>query len=336
MATTPNKAGEKAARAALARALRQRVLLWADTDKALSQLIGDALANIVKQLASAPTDYQQWVLPRLAAGVQQVADALQLRLASRSNLGVGQAWQLGLDLVDHSLEAASQAEWAAGLVPELGVTAAPLGGLGTPSGAQLRALQTVNTHQIAGATADMVNQVNRQLGQVVLGARTPHQAMQEVAKVLPDRTKNQVRGIVTTNLATAYNSASFQALKAQAARDPKLKKQWRRSGKLHSRWNHDLADGQVQAVDDPFVLVAAHKGEGATVKLMHPADPAAPVGEVIHCGCVALPWKEGWKMVTPGAKAFSVAEMKARQEAQARRDGKRLPARSKGAKPAKR
>ncbi len=92
-----------------------------------------------------------------------------------------------------------------------------------------------------------------------------------------------------------------------------------------SRWNHDLADGQVQPVDEPFVLQAAN-GKG-TVQLMYPADPAAPVGEVIHCGCVALPWKATWKMRTPAARAFSAAELAAKKELQARRDGKRLPTR---------
>lgn len=31
-----------------------------------------------------------------------------------------------------------------------------------------------------------------------------------------------------------------------------MKKQWRRSGKVHSRATHDLADGQVVGVDEKF------------------------------------------------------------------------------------
>jgi hypothetical protein len=110
----------------------------------------------------------------------------------------------------------------------------------------------------------------------------------------------QVRGIVNSNLATAFNGAADTRLQEVAARDPGLKKQWRRSGKLHSRANHDAADGQVQDVGKPFVLQSGHK-PGQTVKLMFPGDPKAPVGETIHCGCVSLPWKATWRMRNPGA-----------------------------------
>ncbi len=323
---TPEAAAAKAAKAALARTLRERVSLWADLDAELGKLIDQALATIVAQLAAAPTDYQQWVLPRLAAGIQQIADAMAASAATKASGGLRQAWQLGLDLVDHPVAQADAAMAALRAAPGLDLLPLPIVGLGVPSLTQLRALQAVNTHQITGASSDLVNAINRQLGQVVLGVQSPHQAMQAVATLMPDRTKNQVRGIVTTNLGTAFNTASFESLKAQAKRDPKIKKQWRRSGKLHSRWNHDLADGQVQEVETPFEL---HGERGGTVTLMYPADPAAPVGEVIHCGCVVLPWKASWKMHTPAKLAFTPAEIKAKREAAAEREGKRLATRPK-------
>lgn len=307
----PRTAGQ-AAKAAMAQVLRERVALWANLDKELGRLIDAALAAIVAQLARAPADYQQWVLPRLAEGVQRVADALQGQLAIRGADGLRQAWQLGERAVTLPIGQAAAFE----------MRVAPLALVPSPDLRQLLALQAMNTHRIVGATAELVQKVNHQLGMVALGVQTPHQAMQVLQAEMPDRTAREVRGIVTTNLGTAFNTASWQALKAQAARDPAIKKQWRRSGKLHSRWNHDQADGQVQPVDEPFSLQAGN-GKG-TVSLMYPADPAAPVGEVIHCGCVALPWKEGWKMRVPAARAFSPAEVKARKDAAARKEGKRI------------
>lgn len=319
----PRTAGQ-AAKTALAQVLRERVALWANLDKELGRLIEQALLAIVGQLGRAPTDYQQWVLPRLAEGVRRVADELATSMASQASTGLHQAWQLGERAVTQPLMLAAPFE----------VRAAPMALMPAPDLRQLRALQAVNTYRITGATAEMVQKINHQLGMVTLGVQSPHEAMKAVQAALPDRTKADVRGIVTSNLGTAFNTASFQALQAQAARDPGIKKQWRRSGKLHSRWNHDLVDGQVQAVDEPFVLQAGN-GKG-TVSLMYPADPAAPVGEVMHCGCVALPWKEGWKMRVPKAQAFTDAETAARKEAQARRDGKRLTAtRKSGGKPGK-
>ena len=315
----------KAAKAALAAVLRQRVALWADLDAELARLIDQALAQITAQLARAPSDYQQWVLPRLAEGVRRVGDELAVTSATRAADGLRQAWVLGEQAVTQPVAAAQAAEArqvATGAAAPL--AAPPTLAPAAPDLRQLRALQAVNTHLITGATTDLVNAINRELGQVVLGARSPFEAMQRVQTLMPDRTTRQVRGIVTTNLGTAFNTASFRALEAQAARDPLIRKQWRRSGKLHSRWNHDLADGQVQDVGVPFELVAAD-GRG-TVHLMYPADPAAPVGEVIHCGCVALPWKATWKMRTPAGKQLSAEELAARREDAARRAGKRLPA----------
>ena len=34
--------------------------------------------------------------------------------------------------------------------------------------------------------------------------------------------------------------------------------------------------------------------KGGPVKMMYPAEPAAPIGETINCGCVLIPWKATW------------------------------------------
>jgi len=41
-----------------------------------------------------------------------------------------------------------------------------------------------------------------------------------------------------------------------------------------------------------------------------PHDPKAPPEQVIHCGCISLPWMKHWKVMTPGAKPFSELELK--------------------------
>lgn len=324
VATRPPDPGREA-RKAQALVLRERAALWVGLDKELSRMIASAIAGLVAQIAGAPTDYQQWVLPRLVDNLKRLADELALGLATRSSQALREQWMLGERAVTAPLTAAMEAERQQHLATATGAALqiSPTLGLGAVDLRQLRALQSVNTHRISGATTDLVNRINGELGKVVLGAQTPHQAMQAVQAQMPDRTTREVRGIVTTNLATAFNTASYQTLTAQAARDPSLKKQWRRSGKLHSRWNHDLADGQVQDIDKPFVLQAGKGGD--TVELMYPADPAAPIGEVINCGCVALAWKATWKMSNAGGQPLTAAEIKVRKERQAEQDGKRLP-----------
>lgn len=186
-------------------------------------------------------------------------------------------------------------------------------GLGMPSARQVLAMQHLTTEKIKGATADMVRRINTELGMVVLGVQTPFQAMTKVAKILPDRGGSSIRAIVTHQLAQVFNTASFQSLVRQAERDPSIKKQWRRSGKIHSRANHDAADGQVQEVRLPFELLPGD-GKGELVRIMYPVEPGAPLKETINCGCVALPWKATWKMRAPGRVPMTDAE-RARRDA---------------------
>ena len=88
---------------------------------------------------------------------------------------------------------------------------------------------------------------------------------------------------------------------------PGLGKQWRRSGKIHSRWTHDLMDGQVVEADKPFLV--PNPGGGID-KMMCPHDPKVPPEQVINCGCIAIPYLKGWAVATPGAKPFSELELK--------------------------
>lgn len=299
----PPRDSAAAARAAMAQVLRQRADLARDLDGEIGRLVEQALARLAAELAAAPSDYRAWVLPRLVEAAQRILDELAAAAAAQAAAGLRRAAELGAAVVDAPIAAESATLAVTPITPAAPAavaTAAPSVGLGVPQLQQLRAMQHFTTGLIKGATDATVNQINRQLGQVVLGAAAPFDAIRAVSALLPERTRAQVRGIVNTNLATAFNSAAFERLRQQAARDPAIKKQWRRSGKLRSRDNHDAADGQVQDVDKPFVLVDGHK-PGRFVELMYPADPAAPVGEVIHCGCVALPWKATWKMRQPAA-----------------------------------
>lgn len=289
----------RAARQALAAVLADRAAVLDATDAEVARLIDQAIARILAQLAAAPSDYELWVLPRLMDGIRRVADDLAAQVAVQANNGLRTAWELG----EKAVAAPLQAE-AAALAQPLGATptavvlnpAAAVAGLGQPSLRQLRAVQTFTTELITGATADAVKTINRTLGQVVLGAASPYEAIKTVAAALPEKANHQVRAIVTSQLATAFNSAGYGALLKSAQLDPDIKKQWRRSGKLHSRANHDAIDGDVKAVAEHFV-VATRKG--GTARLLFPGDPAAPLGETINCGCVVVAWKATWKMKNP-------------------------------------
>jgi hypothetical protein len=82
---------------------------------------------------------------------------------------------------------------------------------------------------------------------------------------------------------------------------PELKKQWRRSGKIHSRPEHDAIDGQIRDFDQPFNV--------GGVKLIYPRDSAGPPGETINGGCPSLPYMASWDVAISGRKPFSDEEL---------------------------
>lgn len=285
------RAAALAARTALRQVLQDRAALIDQVDAELAKLVDEALGRVVALLAEQPSDYQLWVLPRLAASLVRVGDELTSQAGQKASTAMTRAWTLGAEAVHKPLQ----------------VSAAEVAQLGQADTRQLRALQVMTTSQIGGASQAAVASINRELGQVVLGTQSPFQAQQKIATVLTDRTSSQLRGIVGLSLGQAFNTASFERLRAQAARDPKVKKMWRRSGKRHSRWNHDAIDGTVEEVDKPFLLQPGNK-KGGPVAIMYPAEPAAPIGETINCGCVLIPWKATWGMQYKGAKPYTAQE----------------------------
>lgn len=143
--------------------------------------------------------------------------------------------------------------------------------------------------------------------------------------------------IVRTEVSRAFAVAADARLAQAAEKVPGLQKQWRRSGKIHSRWTHDLMDGQVVDAGKPFRVPSL---EGGFDLMQYPHDPAAPAGQVINCGCVALPYRAQWAnnsrvrapeaptLATPGARPFTAQELrldgrKAALDAQAKRAGLR-------------
>jgi len=296
------RATAQAARQALAQVLKDRAALFNATDADLAKLVDEALARIVVVLSGQPSDYQLWVLPRLVDSIRRIADQLATEAGDKAGAAMGRAWTLGARAVDAPVAASGA---AANTAPDT------TPGLGTASAAQLRALRVMTTSQIGGATSAAVTSINRELGQVVLGVQAPFDAQRKIGALLTDRTASQLRAIIHLSLGQAFNTASFEKLQAQAARDPKIKKMWRRSGKLHARWNHDAIDGTVEDVGKPFYVQPGNR-KGGPVALMYPADPAAPVGETINCGCVLIPWKATWGMLYKGAKPYTAAERAAR------------------------
>lgn len=273
---------QKAFTAARNRIVRAQVGLMRGTRDDISRLLTETLEAIKTVLAGQPTDFERWSLTQLSAEIRQQLAVFGQQAGGAISTAAGKAWQLGEDLVDKPLDTAGVRISA--LLPRLDT-------------GQLTGMRTFMVDRIRDVATEAANKITTELGLVVIGAKSPSEAIGAVTQILGESSRTRATGIIRTELGRAFSYATQKRMEDAAGRVPGLKKQWRRSGKLHPRLHHDLADGQVREIDQPFVLKPFGR---APVELMYPRDPKAPVGEVVNCGCVSLPFKDDWKVTHPG------------------------------------
>lgn len=266
--------------------IRAGLKIRKDTYGEIIRLLQAAEQRITQQLAAAPSDYQQFYLPKLQRAVRDALAAVGAESADIVRSGADASWQAGLDLVDKPLAAGGiQLQ---GLVPRI-------------STEQLLAMRTFAVDRIKDVSVQLANKVTSELGMAIIGTQDIGTTIGNIQKLFGSQGRRRALTIVRTELGRAYAVAGQKRLDQAAEFLPGLKKQWRRSGKVHSRAGHDAIDGQVRAPDEQFLLPSG-------IGLAHPRDPKAPAGETINCGCESLPYMDNWDVATPGAKPFSVDE----------------------------
>lgn len=302
---------QKAFEAAVKEQLAERARLLLATDQRTVALLRDALVQIQQQINAQPADWKLWQLTRLRDQLDTVLTAAGALAGTTASLALGSAWQLGEDFVDLPLQAAGQ-NVQARLGPLLDVRV-------------LSAMRTFSVDRMKDVTAQAAGKIAQQLGLVTIGGITPFEAIKAIEGILGTDAGKRATTIVHTEVARAFAVAGNERLVQAAPLVPGLGKQWRRSGKIHSRWNHDIMDGQVVGATEAFKVPNA---SGGFTMMQCPHDPTAPVEQIINCGCVCLPWLKGWQVMTPGAKPFTKRELqldkrKADLDAAAKRAGRR-------------
>ncbi|MBD9405405.1 hypothetical protein IB236_08670 [Acidovorax sp. ACV02] len=283
---------QKRFEAVLKERLAERARLLIDADQKVVGLLRDALSQITAQLASQPAEWQQWHLTRLRDQISTVLVATGQKAGAETDLALRDAWQQGEDLVDKPLAAAGHAV-------EMRLTAL--------DARVLSAMRTFGHERLNNVAAEALGKIGQQLGLVTIGSVTPFQAIKAVQALLESDSTKRATTIVRTEVSRAFAVASKERLVQAAPLVPGLGKQWRRSGKIHSRWTHDLMDGQV--VDAAASFKVPNPGGGIDLMLC-PHDPKAPPEQVINCGCLAIPYLKSWKVATSGAKPFTELELK--------------------------
>lgn len=283
---------QKAFEFARAAELKARAALLATTRDDVIKLLNEALAEIKALLADFPTEYESYRLPQLQRQIEHMLEIFSKSSAELLSQGATQAWTGGQALVTTPLESAG-IRIAAGL-PELDTR-------------MLMSMQNFMVDRMQDVAKVAGDKIRSQLGLVMTGVQSPGEAVGTITSILGEESRERAITITRTGLGSVHAVAAQHRMEQASKRVPGLGKQWRRSGKIHSRENHDAIDGQVQPVNKPFALVA--KKDSLPLFMMHPHDPAAPAGEVINCGCVSIPHMMHWKMISPGKAPYTNLEL---------------------------
>lgn len=271
------------------------------TNADIDDFLKKARLEIKIRLAEAPSDYQTWALTNVQKDIERVAEELKSELQSAGTAGFDAAINIGAAVVDEPLKSAFNYDLNARVQ--------------MASTEQIKAMRSFLTDRLADVGEQAKKKINEQLGLCLIGAQNPFQAAREIATHLGTNGRSRARRIVNTELGRAFSVATQERLKQAQEAGLKIKKQWRRSGKIHSRLTHDLADGQVVDADKPFIV--------GGVKMMYPRDPTAPVSETINCGCVCLPYMDDWEVEHPADVPFTVEELNKSHEKRIAQDVRR-------------
>lgn len=268
----------RAWRAAIRAAERERAALLLAGQDDLVRLLRGLYDAIAARLAEQPADWQRTQLAELQAQLAAVVQGITGQLQQAVDDTVVAGWNMGADHVDDVVRAVRP-----------GLAA----GFQLADTFLLDALRSYTAGRIKDLASTAEAAVQTQVHLAAVGAQTSQQAIAQVRKHLvgdeaPARAR--ARKIVITSTAQAYAVAQQKRLEEKAARQPGLRKRWKKSGKPpeRSRHNHDAMDGVVVGVFERFKVPG--KGLGQFTLMKHPHDPEAPPSQVIFCGCLAQPF----------------------------------------------
>ena len=298
-----SKAAEDAAKKAFLEARRASLArldkMGATSAREVRTILQDAQAEIAKILSGQPKDYQRWRLTEINKEITRALADVEKRLKNLSRGILDDGWEAGGSAATAPIDAGRKAAaLAMGAAAPVEIAAS----LTQVSTSQLGAMKNFTLGKMTGVSAEIRKKIQSEIGAVVAGVRPISAAVKAVEGHVEGGRRRALR-VVHTNLGTCFNTANQARMIDVSKRVPGVKKQWRRSGKRKSRPTHDLADGQIVDVDQPFMV----GGEA----LMCPCDPNGSAGNVINCGCRMKMWMEKWSQLFPKGKPFTPAELDA-------------------------
>jgi len=279
-----NKEQERAWKKGERESSRERTRLLEDTRADVIALLNKARDDIALTLAGQPTDYQQWRLTELNREIDRVLGDFGRSAGQTLSSAAGKAWEGGIAAIDGPM-AAAQIQI---IMPHL-------------DAGQLMGMRSFMVDRISDVGVAAASKIKAELGLAMIGSQSVHDTITRVGELLGDGSRQRATTIVRTELSRAWAVASRERAAQSEAAGVDMDKIWRRSGKVHSRLAHDLADGRRVPLKEPF-LINGHA-------LQHPHDPKAPASEVINCGCICLYRPRGTVSAIPDKRPFTEQEI---------------------------
>lgn len=270
------------------RQLEAAAAIQAETYQDMVRLLEEARDRIAAALAASPSEFENWRLRGLQEQVRAALALFERGATSVLTTGLDRSWTAGSDMIVAPLAAGGLE--IGGLLPALDPRL-------------LDAIKSFQIDKIRDISTTLASRISTELAQAAIGVQSPWEAATKIAAEM-ETPKPRALMIVRTELGTVYSEAGQQRMEQAVKAGVKgLEKMWRRSGKLHPRLTHELADGQIVEVDKPFVV--------GGIEIPKPRDPSIPAGERINCGCQSVPHMRHWKLSTPGERAYTAEEIAA-------------------------
>lgn len=275
---------------AFQRERRRQIKRYVNADRKTAAEVEKILENGEKRIRAEIgeanlSEFQSWQLPNLQQSIDTAMADVAAILSEKATAAVNETFAIGVDLIEKPIASGGIAIQA--MMPDVDLR-------------KLMAIRAFTIDRMKDVSTEAAQKIKSQIGLIMIGAQSPGAAVDTVSTIIKGG-RTRARTTVRHQMGMAFSIAT-QERQTQAQKYlPGLKKQWRRSGKLHSRIAHDLADGQIVDVDEPFIVNG--------LELMFPRDPKAPLEEVLNCGCVQIPYMESWDVRQPGRQPFSDEEV---------------------------
>jgi hypothetical protein len=153
-------------------------------------------------------------------------------------------------------------------------------------------LQDYGSDRLSSLFGDAWTKIKGELNLGVLGGKTPAEVAAVIGRNLKEASvfgsiAKRAEAITGLEMGRAFSMAADLRMKKAANYVPGLEKQWVHAGSpKQPRLSHLLLHGAHVPVDEPF--------DAGGIKIMYPRDPAAPLSEVISCGCDHVPYHSSW------------------------------------------